>query len=205
MPRPLISTAFALLLLVSSAPAAVIYSGLQNIELPNNFEGVYLNVFSGNVGYSEPPNWNDAPMINPFFGGTALGTSALLRPVITGADQIVNLAYATQVGPTSNFAAGESGSQTHVGPALNQFQLGMEGYIGYAFESVLGGPTYYGVMRITVDNDGSGATIRDWYYDDTGASISVPEPKRVLIMALGLFMVLRRRKRSEPGTPVFTV
>ncbi|HEY1049619.1 MAG TPA: hypothetical protein VGE39_07680 [Prosthecobacter sp.] len=192
-----ISVAFHMFL-VASAPAAVIYSGLQNITIPNDFEGVYLNILTGQSTATQPGTWNNAPMINPFFGGTAIATSDFLRPVITGTDQIENLAYSTIVGPGSSFASGESGSSTHVGGSLNQFLLGVEGYIGYAFQTSIGGPTMYGVMRVTLDNDGSGATIHDWSYDDTGAPVSVPEPKRTLILAAGLLCVARRRRRSCP-------
>lgn len=187
------------LLLAASAPAAIIYSGLQDVSLPNDPEGVYLNVFTGNVSSSVPGNWSSAPVINPFFGGTAIGTSPLLLPVITGADQILNLAYGTLVGLSSTFAAGESGSSTHVGPAANQFQLGVEGYLGYQFQSTVGGQVYYGFMRITIDNDGSGATIHDWSYDDTGAPIAVPEPGRACLMALGVLALMHRRRRCLPA------
>ncbi|MBE7494297.1 MAG: PEP-CTERM sorting domain-containing protein [Verrucomicrobiaceae bacterium] len=195
MPRLLLISLGSLMLTVS-APAAVIYSGLQNISIPNDFEGVYLNTLTGATSTILPGNWNNAPMINPFFGGTAIGTSALLRPVITGADQIENLAYSTIVGPGSSFAAGESGSSTHIGAAANQFQLGVEGWLGYAFESTPGGSTMYGVMRLTLNNSGYGATIHDWYYDDSGAPVSVPEPGRsgLLLVFLGC-LVLRRRRR----------
>lgn len=195
MPRSLLTIIISLLL-AATAPAAIIYSGLQNITIPNDFEGVYLNTLTGAVTHTQPGAWNSAPMINPFFGGTAIGTSALLRPVITGTDQIENLAYGSTVASSSTFTAGESGSSTHVGPALNQFLLSVEGYIGYAFEAYTGGPTMYGVMRITIDNDGTGATIHDWSYDDSGAPVSVPEPGRsgLLLAALGCLVLGRHRR-----------
>jgi hypothetical protein len=45
--RLLLLTTLGSLLLAAAAPAAVIYSGLQNITIPNDFEGVYLNTFTG--------------------------------------------------------------------------------------------------------------------------------------------------------------
>ncbi|MGV3658848.1 MAG: PEP-CTERM sorting domain-containing protein [Prosthecobacter sp.] len=191
----LVTTAASLLLLATPAPAAVIYSGLQNITIPNDFEGVYLNTLTGAATTSPPGNWNSAPMINPFFGGSFIGTSELLRPVITGTDQMENLAYGSIVGPESSFAAGESGSTTHIGSGPGQFLLGVEGYIGYAFSAYVGGPTMYGVMRVTLNNTGTGATIHDWTYDDTGAPVAVPEPGRASFMLLACMgMVLRRRR-----------
>ncbi|MGV3663902.1 MAG: PEP-CTERM sorting domain-containing protein [Prosthecobacter sp.] len=192
----LVITAASLLLLATPAPAAVIYSGLQNITIPNDFEGVYLNTLTGAATTSPPGNWNSAPMINPFFGGSFIGTSDLLRPVITGADQIENLAYSSIVGLGSSFAAGESGSTTHIGSGANQFQLGVEGWLGYAFESGPGGSTIYGVMRVTFDNSGSGATIHDWYFDDSGAPVAVPEPARGFLLLLASAGLVLRRSRS---------
>lgn len=199
----LLTSAASLLFLATSAPAAVIYSGLQNITIPNDFEGVYFNVITGAATTSPPGNWNSAPFINPFFGGTAIGTSDLLRPVITGADQIENLAYGSVVGPGSMFATAESGSMTHIGVAANQFQFGVEGWLGYAFKSAPGGSTMYGVMRLTLDNSGSGATIHDWYYDDSGAPVTVPEAGRgglMLLASIG-YVLRRRRGRSSPSSP----
>lgn len=192
----LLTTAASVLFLATSAPAAVIYSGLQNITIPNDFEGVYVNVITGAATTSLPGNWNDAPMINPFFGGTAIATSALLRPVITGADQIENLSYSILVGPESSFAAGESGSSTHIGSGPGQFLLGVEGYIGYAFSAYVGGPTMYGVMRVTLDNDGSGATIHDWTYDDSGAPVIIPEPGRGVLLLLACIGIVLQRRRG---------
>lgn len=50
------------------------------------------------------------PWFNPFFGGVFIANGDLLRPVITGTDQVVNLAAGTMIGATSNFVVGESGS-----------------------------------------------------------------------------------------------
>lgn len=136
----LLAAAASLMLLATSAPAAVIYSGLQNINIPNDFEGVYLNTLTAAATTTQPGSWNNAPMINPFFGGTAIATSDFLRPVITGTDQIENLAYSTVVGQGSNFASGESGSSTHIGVALNQFILGVDWQMIRRLLSRLGAP-----------------------------------------------------------------
>lgn len=192
-------------LLIPAARATIVYSGVQNIPIPLSSGGVYLNVQSGTTAASEPATWATEPWINPFFGGVAIGNSVSLLPVITGADQIVNLALGTPINNGSGFVSGESGSSTHTGPALNQFQIGVTGYIGYKFQwPGGGGQDYYGWMGINVNNAGAGAIV-NWAVQNTpNASIQagvtgVPEPGTVIFgmacAAVGLF----RRKRSGRG------
>lgn len=200
---------FLLALLTAAEPvgAAVVYSGVQNIAIPQNFNGVYLNIVSGTTAFSQPDTWNTAPWLNPFFGGVGIANSALLMPVMTGADQIVNLPALTSIGSGSNFALGESGSATHTGPAANQFQAGLPGFIGYKWQIPGGSADYYGWLRINVNNGGAG-TIIDWAYDNTagtgidagiGSPIPVPEPAQacqfMLLASSGAGLLARRRRR----------
>lgn len=192
-------------LFVASSHAAVIYSGLQNVSVPFTPEGIYLNVFSGAPSNSEPGTYDTAPWMFMNFGGAGIATSPLVRTVVTGSvvagmEQTENLAYGTMVGPSSRFSIGDSGyngSETHVGAALNQFQLGTQGYIGYEFTPTVGGQAYFAVMRVTVANDGVSATIHDWSYENTpGMAIAVPEPSRALLMLVGCMSAWLRRRRA---------
>lgn len=209
MTRHLLSV-LSMALLAASAPAAVIYSGPQNIAIPFDLDGVFVNVFTNAVSYA-PADYDTAPWINPFYGGACICTSPLIRPVVTstlgaGDDQIVNLAYGTIVDHLSTFTVGYAGtgyngSETHVGPAINQFQLGTQGYIAYEFEPTVGGPSYFGVMRITIANDGLNAIIHDWSYESiSGMPVSVPEPGRALLLLGGLTGIcLCRRREGQPS------
>jgi MYXO-CTERM domain-containing protein len=162
--------------LAPSAWGDVIYSGYQNIAVPLDFNGVYLNIATGATASAEPGNWATVPWINPFFGGVYIANDVLLRPVITPIaqyeDQIVKLATGTLVGSGSTFVAGVNGSSTHVGGAANQFAIGIPGNLGFQFEATPGGTTQYGWLNTTINNTGAGV-IRDWAYDNAGGSIIV--------------------------------
>lgn len=203
-----------LLLLLPAARATVVYSGVLNVAIPQTFDGVYLRISDNTTSVSFPGDWNTAPWINPFFGGTVIGTSPLFLPVITGSNQgsdpIVNLTGGTTIDAGSNFASADNGSTTHTGPALNQFHVGSPGYIGYKFQLPGSGPDYYGWMGIQVNDAGAG-TIIDWAYQNTaGAAIqagsisAVPEPAEaclVLLLALPCACLLIRRRRQRVEYP----
>jgi hypothetical protein len=189
----------------SASHAGIVWSGPANVPVPFNFDGVYLNPFTGATSATQPADWNAAPWLNPFFGGVDIGNDALMRPVITGADQVVNLGLGETISAASTFAAGESGSTTHVGAAANQFQLGTPGYLGFAFEPTIGGATYYGWAQIKISNTGAG-TILGWAYDDApGTAIRagatpVPEPGTALFGLALLGTALIRRHRADTAS-----
>ena len=196
---------FALLLTsLFSARASIIYSATQNVPIPLNPEGVYLRFDTGTAATTFPADWDTAPWINPFFGGVYIGTSPLLRPVLSGADQILNVEFGAPIESTSVFAIGENGSSTHVGNAPGQFLINVPGYVGLAFRAELGGLDSYGWVEIQINNLGDGKIIR-WAYEDTpGTPILVgdtgvlPEPGiPTLFGAAGVLLGFRRRRRKH--------
>jgi len=74
------------LALLSPVSADVIYSNLQDIAIPANFAGVYLNLETGswNTNINSPQvGWD----INPFFGGSVIWNSPSFQPVRTGTSE----------------------------------------------------------------------------------------------------------------------
>jgi hypothetical protein len=184
-------------MLPGAADAAVVFGIGGPVAIPVNPNGIYLNIVTNATSTTQPADWNTAPWINPFFGGVAIASSAHLRPVITGLDQVVNLPIGTMIGSTSNFATGESGSAAHVGTGPDHFALGTPGFMGFAFESGVGGPTLYGWLQITINNADPGK-ILGWAYEDTGTAIAagVPEPSRGALCVLSVAALLLRRRRA---------
>ena len=194
---------FSLLSLVSPTQGAVVYSGIQDLTVPNTIDGLYLNVATGGSTGTYPgdPAWNSNPYFNPFYGGVAIATSDLFLPVIMGASQVVNVAYNSLIDATQTYALGENGSSTHVGSDPGQFTLGTEGYVGFKFQATTGGPILFGWSRVVYSNTGSGM-VRDWAYSDVagqgifaGTLTVVPEPSRALLLATGMLLVGWRRRR----------
>ncbi|RYD34447.1 MAG: PEP-CTERM sorting domain-containing protein [Verrucomicrobiaceae bacterium] len=72
-PAPVLSLLF---LLITPASSQIVYSGLWNIPIPLNFEGVYLDIDTGNTGSTEMFGWD----LNIFFGGVAVAASERFQP-----------------------------------------------------------------------------------------------------------------------------
>ena len=184
--------------LAPAAHSAIIYSGVQNIAVPQTFAGVYVNILSKAASFSQPGDFETAPWINLDFGGIDISNGNALRPVIVAPDRVVNLTTAQTVGSPSNLPVGGSFSSTHTGPAANQFQLLTVGYAGYGFSPTVGAPVQYGWARITVSNTGSG-TLHEWAYESVaGTAIqvgAVPEPAGAAFLLLALSGFCLRRSR----------
>ncbi len=161
--------------LLTSAPAATIYSNLQDIGVPTNFTGVYLDVDTGTTSTTPATGWD----INPFFGGVGVANSAAFQPVRTATgnlDAVLNLAQGTMISGGLTYSSGFGGSgddNEHIGAGATQFQVGQEGYLGFKFMKNDGSGPYLGWMRVVFTNNTGGSMIKDWGYDDAGGSINV--------------------------------
>ena len=174
--NPFLPAAFFTIHLVLNTRAATIYSNLQDIAIPTNFAGVYLDIDTGATSTSSFTGWD----INPIFGGTGIGNSAAFQPVRIGTsnlDAALNLAPGTVISGSLTYSSGFGGSgnpgHEHIGAGANQFQVGSEGYLGFKFTTNSNTGPLYGWMRVTHTNNAAGALIRDWGYDDAGGTIAV--------------------------------
>ena len=154
----------AALLLSSALPVAadVLYSNLQDLSIPTNFDGVYIDIESGTNDTSGTIAWD----LNLFFGGIGVVNSTGFQPVRetdAGNGTLSNLAWGDTVNSSSTFdsSGGTGGSTDHLG---STFTAGTEGYIGF---ELTGGN--YGWMRVVLDGSGS-ALVKDWAYDTSGST-----------------------------------
>ncbi len=150
-----------------SAEGAVTYSGLQNIAIPANFEGVDLDVNGDST-------WD----LNFFFGGLGVANNDSLRPAAMGAGSSSNIrlfSLGSEVKNTSLFTdgygvSGAEDNSGHLGPGTSQFGDGAAGYLGFKLERPSDTPVY-GWMQVVLTRNGSGGLIKDWAIDDSGAPI----------------------------------
>lgn len=184
--------------MTSTSHAAIIVSGLRDIVISSTFGGVYLDVDAAVLVAAEGAGWD----INPFFGGEGIANSPAFQAVrlsVAVDSPVLNLAFGQTVDGSSIFATGYAGSDSHVGPGLNQFQSGDEGYIGFKLTTNSNAGPYFGWMRLVLANDGSTGLIRDWAYDNSGSAITigaVPEPSvpGLAILAATTFCFRRKRR-----------
>ncbi len=175
---------------VQQSEAAVVYSGIVNIPIPNDFYGVYLNVQTGAFQANGAPvalaGWD----LNPYQGGGSLfqNTTAPEASAYVGSPA-TNLAPGTPI----NAAAGLS-------PATTNFAVGVEGILGFKFVDA-GNVSHFGWMHYTKNAGGAGTAgvIRDYAWENTaGGAINagdIPAPGSLALLAVGAIGVAGRRRK----------
>ncbi len=141
--------------LIFPAGGNVIYSSILDTAIPTTFTGVTLTIDGGTV--------------NPFFGGVGVANNDLFQPVRSGTgnlDPIVNFGVGSTIDVNAFFSTGFGGSDSHLGSGTTSFVSGQEGYLGFKLND-----TNYGWMRVVFTGNTSGAVIKDWAYDSSGAAI----------------------------------
>jgi hypothetical protein len=176
----------------SSANAAVIYSGLQNVPIfpITDNGGVYFDFeapFTSAQG-TRPDGWD----VNPYASGASIYLASNTAIVLAGATA-ADLAFGTPITAASLF----SGNGFAGGVAI---PAGSTGLFGFRFTSNnAGGPvgTLFGWARVSVATAGNGNVV-DWAYENTGASITagaVPEPSSLGLLAAGAAGLAQWRRR----------
>ena len=204
--RPLKHIAFILFCLTCSGHSAIYYSGIRDIPIPANSDGILIRLADGSISLSPSTEPDTTPWINLFFSGTGIASSTYLRPVITapasgnGDGLVLKKVTMQEIGTLDQYASGPNGSENHTGSGAGQFQTGTPGHLGFSMRSVSNGPVRYGWMRITI-NDTGGGVVHDWAYQlTTGDSIlagAVPEPSAVWLAAMTTGVLLSRRRRMR--------
>jgi autotransporter-associated beta strand protein len=157
-----------------SVRGAIIYSGLQDIAIPTDRAGVYLDIETGFASGSSFSGWD----INPFYGGYAIATNTSFQPARVAAsngsaivryevgDFVGSSLFPSLTGPVSSFGYGGSLTGFSQETTPGKFRIGDEGYLAFRFITNNGLSMYYGWMRVVFTANTSGAVIRDWAYED---------------------------------------
>lgn len=203
----------ASLLALSALPASagIVYLDLGSLSVPNTIDGIYINMLTGATTSSFPSDFNDAPWINLYLGGTGIANSDLLRPWASQppgsydgsspGNYFLNVTPGTPIDGSGVFVSGESNSEFHLGAGGDQFQSGVTGYLAFAYESSVGAPTSYGWLSFAPSSGGTGISFDLAYSDTPGepilAAVAVPEPTTCSALAgmavLGVATLRRRR------------
>lgn len=159
-----------------TAWSSIVFSGAQDIPIPQDFDGVYINVDLSNPSpvVSASGDWD----LNPFFGGIGIANSPGFQPVRSGIgneDTIVRISATSVIDGSLTFSSdwGGSGAEDasgHIGPAVAQFADGKPGYLGFQLDTG-GDVLLYGWMRIVLTANGSNGLIHSWAYDNSGGAI----------------------------------
>jgi hypothetical protein len=186
----------------SSAQAAIFYSGPVNIVVPDNIDGVYLNLVTGASGTvaGAVPGWD----INPYSavaGGFhlwgATTTTWFNTAGVIGSAGGYLLADGTTIGPGANFFRPGGGTNLAESVTLNAPNL-----FGVQFTNEPGGTNHFGWVEITFGATAASRAITGWAFESTpNAAIQagvIPEPGTYALMLAGLAGIAgfaaRRRK-----------
>jgi hypothetical protein len=185
---------------INNAEAVIIYSGVVNINVPSNIDGVYINFVTGATATA---NFAGADF-NPYNNGTTLaffGTGGTVNGTLSTAtatnSPTLRLNMGDLIGAAGAYVTGQS-----VGSA---FTSGGQGYVGVRFvNEALGGITNFGWVLLSTTSGSSGfpVTVVSWAYENSGGSIAagaIPEPSTTAllgVMAAGAFGVRQWRRRK---------
>ncbi len=196
--------AAAAAVVVGSANAAIVYSGVVNFACAIDIDGTYINVETGqltNGPGAGVPGWD----VNPYRSGTGSGmnffspTGGGMVSAAAGTGPAINLASGALIGSTSNFSS--STATIAFGSAAGQWQYGANNLVGFRFVSAAG-TTHYGWMRFLMGAQPATGnlvtrTVVDFAYESVaGGSIeagAVPAPGAIAL--LGLAGLAGRRRR----------
>lgn len=145
----------------------IVDSGVINAAVPATTAGLYINWLTGDQctsscsgTYNFNP-WGSSTL--GFFWSSPVTTDSSC--VSAGGTSCDVLASGATIGPASNFADANAAS----------FQPGVDGYIGFEFMNTNTSQMNYGYAHVTTTGpNGVPMTIVEYWYDNTGAAITIP-------------------------------
>lgn len=198
--------AAAATVVAGGAQAAIVYSGVVNISIPVNFDGVYLNLVTGATGTSGggTPGWDINPYgtssITWFAPSTPAASHGLVRGLGSSTTQVDNLFGSGYVIGATGSPAPNYGTGTNQTTGATAFIFNsVDNIVGLRFFNEATGVINYGWMRIGLGASFTDPTRRivEYAYEDSGAGIlagQIPAPGAIAL--LGLAGLTGRRRRA---------
>lgn len=184
---------------MTSAHAEVITFSTP-IVVPNNFDGLYLNLLTGANGTSgaSVPGWDFNPYnsgtgLSFFWNGAVPASSGGVAGTTTG--PYLDLALGSVISSSSTFTSVTSTAQAAA------FKVAGDHILGFRFYNEAAAAINYGYAHLRVEGaNGFPLTIMGWSFDNSGAAITVvPEPATGLMLSIGALALgalkLRRDRR----------
>lgn len=182
-----------------NADAAIVYSGIVNINIPSTTAGVYLNMVTGvfNASPASAPGWDVNPWSSSglgLFNPSAPAGGVYVNTVAAGTNAI-NMAPNAPVSAANMFGSNSTASNA-------QWNLNScNNLIGVRLQNEANANAiHYGWMRICLGATAGGQTrtIKEYGYESVaGVSIpaGLPEPSSLGLLALGAVGLLSRRRK----------
>lgn len=192
--------------LTTTASAAVVstpgISPSTPLSIPNNVDGVYLNVVTGTNGAVGPAGWD----LNPYSAAAGLlswwGASATTWLSIPGSPGLGNIAASpfTVVDSSGTYVRPGGSNPASAGTNPGQFTFDETNYVGFQFTNENTALTHFGYLTLALGSDFTTRSITGVFYEDIpGAPITispVPEPTGALLAAGAAGLVALRRRRQ---------
>lgn len=183
------------------ANADIVWSGLVNITVPNNTQGIYLNFVTGQTGTAGTavPGWN----FNPYNSGSGLNffwpeDSTHGGLTLTGTTY-ATLPINTAIGSGATFIQPPDQPVS----AMTLWRAGANAYLGVRFINSATNQTNFGWVHLqTTGAIGFPATIIEYAFQNNGQQIlagQIPEPTTTALLgvfAVGALGVRAWRKRK---------
>ena len=185
--------------IAQTADAGIVYSGVVNIPIPDNIDGIYMNMVTGvsNPSAASVPGWDITPYTaaaGQFNLWSADASTWLSTGGVVGGPY--KLADGAPIGPAGSFFRPGGGTNVGLEMTLNSNQ----NLLGFKFvNEANAGATHYGWLRLQFGANAGTRAIVEYAYENVANTAipagAVPAPGSLALLALGAAGVAGRRRR----------